>query len=145
MESLKYEICIKAPKAAVWNTLTDAEAYQKWVKAFSPNSYFEGEWEQGTFIKFLDPEMGGTKAFLETLEPNDYIFARHVSMISKDGEETTAGEMSNKWIGTTEAYRLSKDGSGTTLQIDIETHGDFVPMFESAWPKALASIKELSE
>lgn len=145
MESLKYKICIHAPKAAVWNTLTDAEMYQKWVKAFSPNSYFEGEWKQGTYIKFLDPEMGGTKAFLETLEPSAHIFARHVSMIGKDGEETTEGEMSSKWIGTTEAYTLSEEGSGTSLQIDIRTHSDSVPMFESAWPKALESIKELSE
>lgn len=145
MESLKYEICINAPKAVVWNTLTDAETYRKWVKAFSPNSYFEGEWKQGTFMKFLDPEMGGTKAFLETLEPSDRILARHVSMIAQDGEETTEGEMCSKWIGTTEAYTLSEQGSSTALQIEIRTHDDFVPMFESAWPKALKSIKTLSE
>ena len=145
MENLEYEICINAPKVSVWNTLTDAQAYQKWVKAFSPNSYFEGEWKQGTFIKFLDPELGGTKALLETLEPCDRIVARHVSMIRKDGEETTEGEIGSKWVGTTEAYTLSEEDNSTSLQINIRTHGDFVPMFESAWPKALASIKTLSE
>lgn len=145
MESLKYEIDINAPKAVVWNTLTDAQTYQKWVKAFSPNSYFEGEWKQGTFIKFLDPEMGGTKAFLETIELGDRILARHVSIISKDGEETTEGEIPGKWIGTTEAYSLSEEGNRTSLQVEIKTHGDFVPMFDSAWPEALKSIKTLSE
>ncbi|MEL7506493.1 MAG: SRPBCC domain-containing protein [Cyanobacteria bacterium J06554_1] len=145
MERLTYEVQIQAPKTSVWSTLIDAERYSQWIKAFSPNSYTDGEWKQGTYIKFLDPDMGGTKAFVEALEPNEHILVRHVSVISKAGEESTDGEMASKWVGTTEEYRLTENDNMTSLLIEIKTHSEFVPMFDSSWPEALKLIKELSE
>ena len=53
--------------------------------------------------------------------------------------------MAHKWLGTTEDYILSQEGDNSKLQIEIKTHKDFVPMFNDAWPKALASIRDLSE
>ncbi len=145
METLNYEVYINGPQTSVWRTLTEMEKYSQWVKAFSPNSYADGEWKQGTYIKFLDPDMGGTKAFIEALVPNEHILVRHVSVISKEGEESTDGEMVSNWVGTTEEYRLTEADNVTTLAIEIKTHNDFVEMFESSWPKALTLIKELSE
>lgn len=145
METLTYEIRINSPKTLVWRTLTDAEKYTQWVKAFSPNSYADGEWKQGTYIKFLDPDMGGTKAFIEELESNEHILMRHVSMIDKKGEESTDGEMASNWVGTTEEYTLTENDGVTSLKIEIKTHRDFVQMFESSWPNALKLIKELSD
>lgn len=145
MEILNYEIRINAPKASVWNTLIDVEKYSQWVKAFSPKSYADGEWKQGTYIKFLDPDMGGTKAFIEVLETNEHLLVRHVSLISQEGEESTDGEIASKWIGTTEEYRLTENDKITSLLIEINTHHEFVPMFNSCWPEALRLIKELSE
>ncbi len=145
METLNYEVRVNAPKTSVWSTLTESERYSQWVKAFSPNSYADGEWKQGTHIKFLDPDMGGTKALVEALESNEHILVRHVSVISKDDEESTEGEMASKWIGTTEEYTLTEDDNVTSLQIEIKTHHDFVQMFESSWPEALKLIKAISE
>ena len=145
METLSYEMSINAPKESVWKTLTEADRYTQWVKAFSPNSYADGEWKQGTYIKFLDPDMGGTKAFIEILKPNERILVRHVSIISKDGEESTDGEMADNWIGTTEDYQLAEDDNVTSLHIEIKTHSDFAQMFDSGWPDALKRIKALSE
>ena len=145
MKTLKYEIIIDAPSTIVWDTLIAAEKYRQWVKAFSPNSYFDGEWSQGTYIKIIDPDMGGTRAFIDILEPGSHILVHHVSLISKEGEESTKGEMADKWIGTTEDYLLTEEGNTTLLQITINTHDDFVQMFDSCWPEALDSIKSLSE
>lgn len=145
METLNYEIRVNAPKTEVWSTLTEPERYSQWVKAFSPNSYADGVWQQGTYIKFLDPDMGGTKAFIEALETNKHIRMRHVSVISKTGDESTDGEMASNWIGTTEEYRLAENDNVTSLHIEIKTHSDFVQMFESSWPDALKRIQELSE
>lgn len=145
MESMQYEIEINAPTNVVWNTLTRMETYKQWVKAFSPNSYMEGEWEQGAFVRFLDPDMGGTKAVIEVLKPECRILVRHVSVISKEGEESVEGEIASRWIGTTEEYILDETNNITSLQIEIKTHSEFVKMFETAWPKALNGIKELSE
>ena len=145
MKHVRYEIDIHASVSSVWNTLIEAETYEVWVKAFSPNSYFEGEWVQGSEIRFLDPDMGGTKAVLEIVEPEKHLAAKHIALISKEGEESTSGEMADKWLGTTEDYVLTKVGDASKLVIEIKTHEDFVAMFNDAWPKALASIKKLSE
>ena len=145
METLNYEIQVNAPKTSVWNTLIDAEKYSQWVKAFSPKSYADGEWKQGTYIKFLDPDMGGTKALIEALGTNAHILVRHVSLISKEGEESAEGEIASKWVGTTEEYRLTEDDNMTSLSIEINTHSQFVPMFNSCWPEALKLIKVISE
>ena len=145
MQTLTYETRINAHATAVWKTLTDQEQYRQWVKAFSADSYFDGEWAQGTHIKFLDPNMGGTRAIIESLEPDNHILVRHVSLISKEGKESTTGEMADKWIGTTEDYRLTENENTTLLKITIVTHADFVQMFEDCWPRALETIKALSE
>ena len=145
METLDYDVQIHASKPLVWSTLTEPTKYMQWIKAFSPNSYADGEWQQGTYIKFLDPDMGGTKAFVEALETNKHILVRHVSMISKEGAESTDGDMAKDWIGTTEEYVLTEEDGTTALKIQIKTHSNFVPMFESCWPEALRRIKELSE
>ena len=145
MRTLNYERRITAPATAVWKTLTDRDAYRQWVKAFSADSYFDGEWTQGTHIKFLDPNMGGTRAIIESLEPDRHILVRHVALISREGEESTTGDIADKWIGTTEDYRLTQHENTTLLEITIVTHADFVQMFDDCWPGALETIKELSE
>ena len=145
MKNLKYQIAIHASVSIVWDVLINSKTYKAWVKAFSPNSYFDGAWIEGSEIKFLDPDMGGTKAVLEIVEPEKRILAKHIALISKQGEESTSGEMADKWLGTTEDYVLVYSEDTTILEIGIKTHQDFVPMFNDAWPKALATIKELSE
>ncbi len=145
MQALHYQVTIDAGTASVWDSLTDTNKYNQWVKAFSANSYMQGEWIAGTSVKFLDPDMGGTKAIIEQLEPERHILLRHVAVISKEGEESSEGEMADKWIGTIEEYILQAEDGKTSLQINIETHVDFVEMFESAWPTAIDHIKTISE
>ena len=94
---------------------------------------------------FLDPDMGGTRAVLDIVEPGKRLLARHVALISKEGEVSTTGEMADKWLGTEELYAITQVGNVSELVIEIRTHKDFITMFDDAWPKALASIKELSE
>jgi hypothetical protein len=61
---LEYSITIDARKIHVWETMFRAGKYEQWVKAFSENSRFEGRWEQGATVRFIDPNMGGSKAIL---------------------------------------------------------------------------------
>jgi hypothetical protein len=145
MKNLKYKIDINATVSTIWDVLIGTETYKVWVKSFSPNSYFDGEWIQDTEIKFLDPDMGGTKAILEIVEPEKRLLAKHIAIISKEGKESTTGEMADKWLGTTEDYILVNNGNTSTLKVLINTHQDFIPMFDQAWPTALASIKQMSE
>ena len=145
MHELKYSIKINANISHVWNTMLEPGKYEQWVKAFSEGSQFEGRWEQGATVRFVDPNMGGTKAILEIFEPHKCILAKHIAMITKEGNEETDSEVAKQWIGTTEKYVLSKSRGKTILTIEMSTHPAFVEMFDSCWPKALENIKSLSE
>ncbi len=145
MEQLHYKTIINAPRQTVWNTMLDPESYKQWVKAFSPNSQYEGQWLQGSTIKFFDPNMGGTKALLEIVKPYEHIHAKHIAILNKDGTEDIESDIAQKWIGVTETYRLKDVDGGTELTIDILSHKDFVGMFDDGWPVALESLRGLCE
>ncbi|TKB06379.1 SRPBCC domain-containing protein [Desulforhopalus sp. IMCC35007] len=145
MKTLRYSIKIDADRSHVWNTMLEPGKYEQWVKAFSENSGFEGRWEAGATVKFVDPNMGGTKAILEIFEPHNCILAKNVAMITQEGIEETESETARQWIGTTEKYLLSESEGKTILAIEMYTHPSFVEMFDSCWPKALENIKLLSE
>ena len=53
--------------------MLDAEKYKAWVKAFSEDSEFIGEWKEGAEVKFFDPNKGGTIAHLDVFKPHDLI------------------------------------------------------------------------
>ena len=145
MTNLEYSIVIKANKAHVWRTMLEPGKYEYWVKAFSEGSRFEGKWEQGATVRFVDPNMGGTKAILEIFDPHNCILAKHISIITDDGRVDTDSEVAKQWIGTTEKYEFLEHEGKTTLKIEMKTHPAFVEMFDSCWPKALENIKSLCE
>ena len=145
MKELNYKISINASKEDVWNTIVGPETYDQWVKAFSPNSTYKGEWKEGAEMLFWDPDMGGTTALLQVVKPYDLIVANHINTVTKEGVAETTGEMTEKWIGTTETYRLSEEDGFTTLSIEMKTDAAFEEMFDRCWPLALENIKKLSE
>ncbi len=145
MVNLNYSITIKASKDTVWKTMLDSKTYKQWAKAFSSDSQYIGSWVQGTSIKFIDPNMGGTKAILEVVEPCDRIAAKHVAIIREDGTEDRESETAKKWIGVTERYQLEETNGTTQLFVEMQVHEDFVSMFAESWPKALELLKTLCE
>lgn len=145
MKELRYDVSIDGTKEEVWNTLIGRESYEKWVKAFSPNSTYEGDWKEGEEMLFWDPNFGGTHATLETVKPFDSIVAVHTNTITKDGVRETTGSMTEKWIGSKEEYHLHDEDGRTKLEIVIRTDEAFQQMFDSGWPEALQNIKKLVE
>jgi len=145
MTKLNYSIEINAKNEHVWKTMLAPETYQQWVKAFSANSKFIGEWKQGETILFFDPDLGGSKAILEIFDPYNVILARHFSMVDKNQNENNEDEMSKKWIGSTERYSLIETTDKTKLNIEMTTDEAFTKMFDSSWPKAMEIIKSLCE
>lgn len=145
MISLRYSININASKERVWNVMLDHETYQEWTRPFSPNSLYEGEWKESTYIKFIDVNRGGTKAYLEEVRPFDYIRAKHVAVINKDGGEDTVSDAAKKWVGTTETYTFNSVAGGTELLVETETHEDYEKMFNNCFPQALNVLKTICE
>lgn len=145
MIRLHYTVTINAPKEHVWKTMLDPSTYLEWTRAFSPNSTYTGDWIEGATMLFTDPDMGGTKAVLEKVEPYQLIRARHVAVLNKDGSEDTQSDTARKWIGAVEEYRFSESNGKTAIEVEMRTHEDFVSMFEDSWPQALNLLKELCE
>ena len=145
MRTLKYIEKINAPKRIVWETMLDEIKYREWAKAFSSESRYQGKWEEGTHITFIDPNMGGTKAILEKVISYNYIHVKHVATVDKNGVEDTESEVAKNWIGTTETLSLEEGEGITELSVITVTHDLFEKMFSECWPKAIALLKDLCE
>jgi hypothetical protein len=145
MINLKYSIEIDAEKEHIWETMLNPETYQKWIKAFSSDSKFIGEWKQGEMILFFDPNLGGSKAVLEIFNPYNEIPAKHISMVDKEKNENNEHEMAKKWISSTERYGFVETGERKRLEIEMKTDEVFAEMFSKSWPRALEIIKSLCE
>ena len=145
MKELRYEISINSSREEVWDLMLGSDSYNKWAISFSTNSMFEGEWKQGSSIKFIDPDIGGTKAFLEVFKPFEQILARHTTLISVDGSEDTDSDEAKTWIGTTENYSFSESEGRTRLVVTMNTDDKYIEMFDASWPKALTKLKHLCE
>ena len=145
MYTLKYSVNIHAPREIVWHAMTAPDSYRQWTAVFSPNSQFRGKWQTGERIKFFSPNKGGTVALLEDVIINQKILAKHIAVLDEDLKEVTKGEMAKNWVGTREDYFLEDLNGGTLLKIEIQTHADWVQMFEDSWPKALKALKDLAE
>jgi uncharacterized protein YndB with AHSA1/START domain len=144
-KSLDYSIDINASRESVWEKMIASDTYKIWTKAFSENSQYEGQWEEGTEMKFIDPSRGGTVVLLETVKLYEEIRAKHVAIIDANGNVQRSNEEFAKWIGTREDYLFSENSGVTTLQVHMEAHPDYMGMFESSWPQALKRLKELAE
>ena len=145
MKSLTYTMSIGCPPQRVWDAMVDPGRYREWAKAFSPNSQFEGDWTEGSFVTFFDPDIGGTKAVVEEVVAPSRLHAKHIAIVNKDGTEDTESDDARKWIGVTETYTLVDSGDSTDLLVEINTHEDYVEMFEKCWPEALRLLKQACE
>jgi len=145
MQSLIYTIDIAASRKKVWEIILDEAKYKEWVKAFSGDPQFIGEWQEGAEVTFFDPNCGGTVAIVDELKPYSLINVRHIATLTKELKRETTGPETEKWIGTKEIYMLDEIDDKTTLKIEMQTHQDFAEMFNNAWPQALADIKRLAE
>ena len=151
MEKLHFSIMIHAPKQKVWETMLNDETYRQWTDIFNPSggsSYFQGKWETGSNMRFIgtdkDGNMGGMISRIKEARPYEFVSIEHLGEI-KNGKETIWTKEEKGGAEALENYTLNEKDGGTELLIDIDTTDEFKQMFEGMWPKALATLKTLSE
>lgn len=148
MSKMHFSVTINAPAQKVWDVMLGDKTYREWTRGFNPDgeSYFEGDWSQGSHMRFLGPDkdgnIGGMFSTVEESRPGEFISLQHLGEIQGDKEIP-----SETWRSTEKYSFVEKDGK-TTVDVDLE--GDkipeeFVAMFEDAWPKALEKLKALAE
>ena len=133
------EIIINAPREHVWKVMLDKPTYEEWTKGFNPTSSFEGNWEQGTEMRFVgtDENAPGVSGMLATIEENrapEFLSIKHLGVI-KDGVADTTSEEVQKWAGAHENYTfIDKDGA-TELHIDMDVDENAFDFMNDAWAK----------
>ena len=144
MEKLNFSIEINAPKEKVWEIMLADETYRQWTEPFSPGSYFEGSWEEGSKMKFLSPGGDGMFAVIAENRPFEYLSIEHRGMI-KNGTEDSESEEVKKWLPAHENYTFREKDGVTEVLVEMDTNEEYKKMFEETWPRALQVLKELSE
>ncbi len=150
MEKIYFSIEINASKQKVWDTMLDDATYRMWTKAFHPGSYYVGNWNEGSEIRFLGPDengnldAGGMYSKIKENRRYDFISIEHLGIITQGVVDTTSDEV-KKWAPAFENYTLEEIQGGTRLSIDMEISKEYRMQFEEMWPKALLTLKELSE
>lgn len=139
METLSYEIEIEAAPERIWGVLWGDITYRQWTTAFTEGSFYEGTLEEGSIVKFFDPQNNGMYSRVEKNEPGKEMKFLHL------GEIYDGVEAPQEWGEATEAYILEETETGTTLTCEIQTPAEFKGFFEESFPKALGIIKNLSE
>jgi hypothetical protein len=121
-----------------------AKTYTEWTSAFSPGSYFEGDWSEGSAIRFLGKDEQGNACGLSSRivanRPYEFIGIEHLEGV---GPQQDSG--SSAWAGAREDYHFSEANGVTTLRIEQDMVSEYEAMFNEMWPKALKLLKALAE
>lgn len=144
MDKLNYDIDINAPREKVWQILWNDDTYRKWTEAFHPGSFAESDWNEGSKILFLGPDRNGMVARIAKKVDNEFMSFQHLGELHKGVEDLTSDRV-KAFAGAHENYTLKDVDGKTRLTLDMDVNEEFKKMFEGIWPKALQSIKELSE
>ncbi|WP_081747430.1 SRPBCC domain-containing protein [Arthrobacter sp. Br18] len=147
-EKLRFSATIQAPVSVVWNTMLGEETYRKWTGDFQEGSHFLGTWDEGGTIRFLGPsEDGSFEGLVGTVAENkrhEYISIRYRGQVVNGVDDLTS-EVARQISGTEENYTFTESNGVTTVDIEMDSTGDFAAMLREAWPLALEKLKELSE
>jgi uncharacterized protein YndB with AHSA1/START domain len=143
MTDLEFGIDIAAPVARVWDCMFDPIAYRDWTRAFAEGSYFEGRWEAGRRLRFLDPRGFGMEAVVDECVKHEKLSLRLVGEI-KDGRPVADSALHRE--PAHERYAFSVTPAGTHLAIHLQSWDDgFTDFLQTTWPQALLRLKALSE
>lgn len=145
MKSLQYTVTIDAPREKVWDVMLGRDTYLKWANVAWPGSNVEGDWSEGSRMRFGGEQGGGTVAVINESRRPERLVAEHVAVLTEQGEEDTESDVAKGWIGAMESYTFNEKNGGTELVVNIETQPDWVEMFDEGWPVALQALKKLVE
>lgn len=144
MEKLHFKETINASKEKVWKALWDDENYRKWTTSFSPSSFAESDWKEGSKILFIDDTRSGMVSRIEALRPNEYMSFEHLGEVRK-GVEDTESDRVKPWAGAHENYTLNEADGKTELQVELDIDASYKETFEKMFPEALAQVKTIAE
>lgn len=144
METLSFDIEIKAPIEKVWDLLWNKETYSEWTKFFSKDSTFETDWLIGGKTYFLGKDGNGMVSTIDSLNvPTEVVF-KHLGVI-KNGVEDTKSKEVEEWSGAQEKYFLREVDGVTKLRGAVQTGNEYAEMMKNGFTKGFEVLKNLAE
>ena len=95
-KSLHFETLIDAPKETVWDIMLQSPTYEAWTSEFCEGSHFEGSWDEGEEIRFLDPNGNGMISVIEKNVPYEFVSIKHIGVI-QNGADDFDSEQARQW------------------------------------------------
>ncbi len=144
MPTLHFATRIQASRARVWATLFEPASYPRWTAAFMAGSTFQGNWEQGSRMRFLDASGNGMVAVIAENRRPEFLSIQHLGILTAGVEDTDSEEV-RRWAPALETYTLSEAGGATDLAIRVDVPAEFQDLMQQAWPMALAAVTAMAE
>ena len=142
----RFSVQIRAPRERVWELMLAPDSYREWTAPFMEGSYYEGNWEPGSRIRFLTP--GAQEGMVAEVVENrrgEFVSLKHLGGI-KGGVEDFDSPSVRAWAPAYENYRFVDKGAGTTeVQVEMDVLPDYEQFMQDTWPKALARLQEICE
>ena len=144
VKNLQFEVTIDAPAAKVWDTMFGQDTYGIWTEGFCEGSRFEGTWDQGSRMRFLEASGNGMVSEIAESRPHEFISICHLGAI-KDGVEDTESDAVKEWAPAYENYSFREVDGATHVVIDQECDEKYEQMMNDCWADALSRLKKLCE
>lgn len=144
VKRLEFETEIAAPVERVWETMLSSEGYGKWTSPFMEGSHFNGSWEEGERMHFLNPTNSGMVAVIAENRRHEAISIEHIGYVLNGVEDTTSPGVQS-WAPSYEIYRFASVPGGTVVTIEQDAFASMEGYMSNVWPMALAELKALCE
>lgn len=144
MEKLHFSIVIQASVEKVWDLMLAQESYRVWAGVFSAGSDYDGSWEKGARIKFVDGSGGGMLSEIADNQLHKFVAIRHFGEVNNGVEDTTSDRV-KAWAPAYESYTFTEQGEATNLDVELDVPESFVQFMNDTWPEALKKLKALCE
>lgn len=144
MERLTFKTTIDAPREKVWSVLWNETTYREWASVFAPGSDFQGDWQEGSKILFVDGSVSGMVSRIARRRENEFMSIEHLGEVH-DGVEDITSDKVKQWAGAHENYTLKDVDGKTELIVETDMTEDFKDYFVKTWPKALEKLKGIAE
>ena len=150
MEKIHFHVSIDAPVQTVWRTMLGPDTYRQWTGAFHEGSYYVGDWELGSEIRFLGPSDeegssdGGLFGRIVESRPGEFISIEYDGMVLGGVDDTTS-EFARAVAGTHENYTFRGEDGVTTVFVEMDADPAMVDMLTESWPVALDELTLLAE
>lgn len=146
MEKLIFTKIINAPREKVWNTMPEKSTYQEWTVPFHEGSTYDGNWEEGSEMKFMAPSEDGNVAGMYAVvvanRLHEFISIKHLGEFKND--EKYPWPAAEEFEGY-ENYTFKETEGGTEVIVELVVPAEWKDMFDGMWPKALTILKAVAE